>query len=179
MESVRKLSMEELGRLSVKEFKNENKFHINVLLDNVRSLHNVGSVFRTCDAFRVEKLFLTGITGKPPHREIHKTALGATESVTWQYMQNSVEAVSNLRNEGYVIVVVEQTNKSVKLQNFNIDASKKYCLVFGNEVDGVSNEVIQISDVAIEIPQTGTKHSLNISVCMGIVTWEFFRKLSA
>lgn len=178
MESARKLSMEELGRLSVDEFKIANKLPITVVLDNVRSLHNVGSSFRTCDAFRVEKLYLTGITGTPPHREINKTALGATESVPWAYVENSTDAVRDLKKAGYVIVVVEQTNNSVKLQDFAVDASKKYCLVFGNEVEGVRDEVIELADIAMEIPQDGTKHSLNISVCVGIVVWEFFRKIS-
>jgi len=178
MEGVRKLSMEELGRLSVDEFKNTNKLPVAVVLDNIRSLHNVGSTFRTCDAFRVEKLYLTGITGIPPHREINKTALGATESVPWQYVQNPAEAVEDLKNAGYVIVVIEQTTNSVKLQDFALDASKKYCLVFGNEVEGVSNEVITLANVALDIPHVGTNHSLNNSVCVRIVVWELFKKIS-
>jgi 23S rRNA (guanosine2251-2'-O)-methyltransferase len=178
MDTARKLSMEELGRLSVDEFKNTDKLPVTVLLDNVRSLHNVGSAFRTCDAFRVERLYLTGITGTPPHREINKTALGATESVPWQYVANSVDAVNELKNAGYTLVAIEQTTNSVKLNDFVPDASKKYCLVFGNEVDGVSNEVIALADVALEIPQSGTKHSLNISVCVGIIVWELFKKIS-
>ncbi len=178
MKNAHKLSMEELGRLSVHEFKSTSKLPVSVLLDNVRSLHNVGSTFRTCDAFRVEKLYLTGITGTPPHREIHKTALGATESVTWQYVANSVDAVRELQNAGYTLVAIEQTTNSIKLHNFVPDDSKKYCLVFGNEVEGVSNEVIALADMTLEIPQSGTKHSLNISVCVGIVVWELFKKIS-
>jgi 23S rRNA (guanosine2251-2'-O)-methyltransferase len=178
METPRKLSMEELGRLSVDEFKRTDKFPLAVMLDNVRSLHNVGSAFRTCDAFRVEKLYLTGITGTPPHREIHKTALGATESVPWEYVASSVDAIKELKSAGYILVAIEQTTNSVKLHDFKPDVSKKYCLVFGNEVEGVGNEVIELADMTLEIPQSGTKHSLNISVCVGIVVWELFKKIS-
>jgi 23S rRNA (guanosine2251-2'-O)-methyltransferase len=174
---MKKLALEELGRISIDQFKESEKIPICILLDNVRSLHNVGSAFRTADAFRVEKIFLTGITGTPPHREIQKTALGATESVNWEYFENPTLAVEKLKTEGYTIVVVEQTTDSLPLQTFFAEKNKKYCLVFGNEVHGVSEEAIALADLALEIPQHGTKHSLNISVCLGIVVWELFRKM--
>ena len=173
---MKKLKLDELGRISIDEFKEADKLPFCIVLDNVRSLHNVGSAFRTADAFRIEKIFLTGITGTPPHREIQKTALGATESVPWEYVENTSSLVSRLKNEGYSIVIVEQTSESIPLQKFTPDATQKYCLVFGNEVHGVSEEVIQFGNIALEIPQEGTKHSLNISVCLGIVIWEIFRK---
>lgn len=175
--SIRKLSMDELDRLSVDEFSQAEKIPVCILLDNVRSLHNVGSAFRTSDAFRIEKIYLTGITGQPPHREIQKTALGATESVVWEYYEHPAEAIKALKSQRYQILIVEQTTDSIPLQTFTVSANAKYCLVFGNEVNGVSDEVIELADVALEIPQSGTKHSLNISVCVGIVVWEIFRKL--
>ena len=175
---MKKLHLDELGRISIDEFKTAEKLPVCVILDNVRSLHNVGSAFRTADAFRIEKIYLTGITGTPPHREIQKTALGATESVEWHYAENPATAVAKLKEEGYVIVIVEQTTESIPLQTFTPDSNKKYCIVFGNEVHGVSEEVITHGDIALEIPQAGTKHSLNISVCLGIVVWEIFRKIS-
>ncbi len=174
---MKKLKLEELGRISVDQFKESEKLQVCVVLDNVRSLHNVGSAFRTADAFRIEKIYLTGITGTPPHREIQKSALGATESVTWEYVENSAKAIQDLKSHGYTIIIIEQTTESKPLHEFAPDKNSKYCLVFGNEVNGVSEEVIAQGDVAIEIPQIGTKHSLNISVCLGIVCWEFFRKL--
>jgi 23S rRNA (guanosine2251-2'-O)-methyltransferase len=173
---MKKRKLEELGRLSISEFKDADKIPVCILLDNVRSLHNVGSAFRTADAFRLEKIYLTGITGTPPHREIQKTALGATDSVEWSYVEKPKEAVTQLKEKGYAIVVVEQASESTPLQTFIPDPLQKYCLVFGNEVDGVSEEVIDLADLALEIPQAGTKHSLNISVCLGIVVWEVFRK---
>jgi 23S rRNA (guanosine2251-2'-O)-methyltransferase len=176
---MKKLKLEELGRISVDEFKEANKIPVCILLDNVRSLHNVGSVFRTADSFRIEKIFLTGITGTPPHREIEKTALGATASVEWQYFEKPEEAARQLKSNGYKIIIIEQTSESIPLQKLNPIAKEKYCLVFGNEVNGVSDEVIEQATLAVEIPQTGTKHSLNISVCAGIVVWEVFKKLSA
>lgn len=175
---MKKLKLEELGRISVDEFKEAEKLPVCILLDNVRSLHNVGSAFRTADAFRIEKIFLTGITGTPPHREIQKSALGATESVVWEYVDNSAEAVKKIKASGYEIIIIEQTTASKPIHEFGLEANKKYCLVFGNEVDGVSDDVIALGDQALEIPQAGTKHSLNISVCLGIVVWEFFRKLT-
>lgn len=174
---MKKLKLEELGRISVDQFKEVDKLPVCIVLDNIRSLHNVGSAFRTADAFRIEKIFLTGITGTPPHREIQKTALGATESVPWEYVENPASIVEKLRSEEYMIVIVEQTNESTPLQKFDPVVDQKYCLVFGNEVNGVSESVISFADMALEIPQEGTKHSLNISVCLGIVTWEIFRKV--
>lgn len=175
---MKKLSLEELGRISIDEFKQSEKLPVCIILDSVRSLHNVGSAFRTSDAFGLQKLFLTGITGTPPHREIQKTALGATESVAWEYFANAGQLVKMLKDEGYRIIVVEQTSASIPLQQFTPSTDEKYCLVFGNEVHGVSTEAIGHADLAIEIPQTGTKHSMNISVCLGIVVWELFRKLA-
>lgn len=173
---MKKLSLEELDRISVQEYHVSQKTPVCIVLDNVRSLHNVGSAFRTADAFRLEKIFLTGITGTPPHREIEKTALGATSSVPWEYCEQPLTAVERLRNDGYTIVVIEQTSESVSLDQFIPDVDKRYCLVFGNEVHGVSNEVVASCDLALEIPQSGTKHSLNISVCLGIVVWDIFQK---
>ncbi|HOX82338.1 MAG TPA: RNA methyltransferase [Chryseolinea sp.] len=175
---MQKLKLQELGRISVDEFKEADKISVCIMLDNVRSLHNVGSTFRTADAFRIEKIYLTGITGQPPHREIQKTALGATESVEWQYAEHTKDALHALKVKGYTIVVVEQTTKSKPLHEFILKENEKYCLVFGNEVDGVSEEALAEADVAIEIPQLGTKHSLNVSVCVGIVAWEVFKKVN-
>ncbi|MEQ1584619.1 MAG: RNA methyltransferase [Cyclobacteriaceae bacterium] len=175
---MKKLSLDELGRISVDQFKEAEKIPVTLLLDNIRSLHNVGSAFRTADAFRIEKIYLTGITGTPPHREIQKTALGATESVVWEYSESTGLVIQKLKEEGYAIVIVEQTTDSLPLQTFFAEKGKKYCLVFGNEVHGVSEEAIALGDLALEIPQLGTKHSLNISVCLGIVVWEIFRKLN-
>ncbi len=174
---MKKLQLEELKRLSVEEFHQVAKIPVCILLDNVRSLHNVGSVFRTADAFRLESVILTGITGTPPHREIHKTALGATDSVVWHYVKDPEHAVINLRKEGYKIVIIEQTTESIPLQALRVEKQEKLCLVFGNEVNGVSEQVIRHADTAVEIPQGGTKHSLNISVCAGIVSWEIFKQV--
>ena len=173
---MKKLKLDELGRLSVTEYRQSEKTGICLLLDNVRSLHNVGSAFRTADAFRIDKIYLTGITGTPPHREIHKTALGATESVAWEYFEKPVDALAKLKSKGSIIAVVEQTTESIALHQFTPEPGRPYCFVFGNEIHGVSDEVVAGADVALEIPQAGTKHSLNISVCLGIVTWEIFRK---
>lgn len=174
---MEKLKLDQLGRLSVDEFKISKKIPVCIVLDNVRSLHNVGSAFRTSDAFSVEKLVLTGITGTPPHREIEKTALGATNSVEWSYVEKAGEAVLKLKQEGWKIVVVEQTTESIPLQNFSLTPADRICLVFGNEINGVSDEVIELADVALEIPQSGTKHSLNISVCVGIVVWTVYSQI--
>ncbi|HEY9487696.1 MAG TPA: RNA methyltransferase [Chryseosolibacter sp.] len=176
---MKKLKLEELGRVSVDEFKRSAKLPVSIVLDNVRSLHNVGSAFRTSDAFKLEKIFLTGITGTPPHREIQKTALGATSSVDWQYVEKTAEALKLLKEDNYIIIAIEQTSESRSLETFSPEPGKKYCLVFGNEVHGVSEEAIELADLALEIPQHGTKHSLNISVCLGIVSWEFFKRLKA
>lgn len=174
---MRKLANEELDRKSVEEFKEAEKLPISILLDNVRSLNNVGSAFRTSDAFLIEKIYLGGITGTPPHRDIQKTALGATESVTWEHDEDVVSLVKRLKAEGYKIISIEQADKSVMLNDFEPVKKEKYCLIFGNEVFGVSDELIRLSDTVIEIPQHGTKHSLNISVSIGIVTWDFYNKL--
>jgi 23S rRNA (guanosine2251-2'-O)-methyltransferase len=174
---MKKRSLEELGRKSVEEFKGSNKLPVVVVLDNVRSLHNVGSTFRTADAFCLEKIWLTGITGTPPHREIQKTALGATESVAWEYAEDAVALALRLKEEGYTLVAVEQAEGSTLLSDFQPQTGQKYCLVFGNEVFGVNQEIVSASQVCLEIPQEGTKHSLNIAVSLGIVTWEFFRRL--
>lgn len=174
---MKKLKLEELGRISIADFREAPKTPVCLLLDNVRSLHNVGSAFRTADAFRIERIYLAGITGTPPHREIQKTALGATESVDWEYGENAAAMVRMLKGKGYQIIVVEQTTDSIPLQEFTPVAGKKCCLVFGNEIHGVGDEVIAEADLALEIPQSGTKHSLNISVCLGIVIWEVYRKL--
>lgn len=167
--------MHELSRPTVEEFREREKIPVCILLENVRSLHNVGSAFRTADAFSVEKIVLAGITGRPPHREIQKTALGATESVAWEYAADAVQAVLRLKEEGYTIIAVEQTTGSIALHSFIAGPGARYCLIFGNEVDGISEAVISHADLAIEVPQAGIKHSLNISVCVGVVTWEFFR----
>ncbi|HZY80419.1 MAG TPA: RNA methyltransferase [Cyclobacteriaceae bacterium] len=174
---MEKLKLDQLGRLSVDEFKISKKIPVCIVLDNVRSLHNVGSAFRTADAFSVEKLVLTGITGTPPHREIEKTALGATHSVSWTYEESVGAAVKALKSEGWRIAIVEQTTESIPLQSFSIVNGEKICLVFGNEINGVSDEVIEHAHVALEIPQSGTKHSLNISVCVGIVVWQLYKQI--
>jgi len=176
---MRKLRNSELNRLTVDEFKKAKKIPVVVILDNIRSLNNVGSVFRTSDAFRIEKIILCGFTATPPHKEIHKTALGAEDSVTWSYSNNTVDAVKTLKTEGYTICSVEQVDKSIMLPDFNIEKEKKYALVFGNEVKGVQQKIVDISDHALEIPQEGTKHSLNISVSAGIVIWEFYNKMKS
>ncbi|HET6227586.1 MAG TPA: RNA methyltransferase [Bacteroidia bacterium] len=175
---MRKLANEELNRKSLDEFKESSKTPIVIVLDNVRSLNNVGSVFRTADAFLIDAVYLCGITGTPPNKEIQKTALGATESVNWKYTSTTLEAVSQLRTQGYVICAVEQAEAAVTLNNFIPERKQKIALVFGNEVKGVEQEVIDQSDVVIEIPQVGTKHSLNIAVSVGIVVWDVFLKLT-
>lgn len=169
--------MDELNRLSKEEFKNIEKKKIIVVLDNIRSMHNVGSVFRTSDAFAIEKIMLCGITAQPPHREIEKAALGATESVDWEYHPNTLELINKLKAKSYTIISIEQAENSVFLQDFKTSIDEKYAIVFGNEVEGVQQEVINVSDYCIEIPQFGTKHSFNVSVCAGIVLWEMNRLL--
>lgn len=176
---MRKLKNSELNRLSIEEFKKSGKTPLVVVLDNIRSLNNIGSVFRTSDAFLIEKIILCGITAKPPHKDIHKTALGATESVNWEYTESTIDAVNKLKDEGYIIVSIEQTEKAIMLQNFKIEKNKKYAVVFGNEVKGVQQEIVNLSNFSIEIPQYGTKHSFNISVSTGIVLWELFRKIKS
>ena len=173
----RKLKITELNRISSEEFKKADKLPLVVILDNVRSLHNIGSVFRTSDAFRVECIYLCGITATPPHPEMHKTALGAEFTVDWKYVNNAVEAVDNLRQEGYVVFSVEQAENSIMLEDMRLEQGKRYAVVLGNEVKGVQQEVIDHSDGGIEIPQYGTKHSLNVSVTAGIVIWDLFKQL--
>ncbi len=174
---MRKLRNSELSRLTIAEFKRSKKISVVVVLDNIRSLNNIGSVFRTSDAFRVEKIILCGYTATPPHKEIHKTALGAEDSVDWEYIENTDEAVVNLKSQGYTICCIEQVENSIMLPEFQIAKDKKYALIFGNEVKGVQQKVVDISDYSIEIPQDGTKHSLNISVSAGIVLWNFYNKI--
>ena len=171
------MKITELNRISVEEFKKADKLPLVVILDNVRSLHNIGSVFRTSDAFRVECIYLCGITATPPHPEMHKTALGAEFTVDWKYVNNAVEAVDNLRQEGYVVFSIEQAENSIMLENIQLEQGKRYAVVLGNEVKGVQQEVIDHSDGCIEIPQYGTKHSLNVSVTAGIVIWDLFKQL--
>lgn len=175
---MRKLLNEELDRLSVDDFKKVEKVPFTIVLDNVRSLHNVGSVFRTADAFRLEGIYLCGITATPPHREIHKTALGATESVAWEYRERTTEAIRELKERGYRILSVEQTEGAVLLDQVQLSERQKYALVFGHEIRGVDQEVVDQSDQCIEIPQYGTKHSLNVSVAAGIVIWELNKIMS-
>lgn len=171
---VQKLSNDELNRVSVTQFKTSEKLPVVLVLDNLRSLNNIGSIFRTADAFRVEKIFLCGITGTPPHREIQKTALGATESVFWEYFERTSDAILSLKSEGYEIIGLEQTDASEMLQAFFPKQHQKYALVFGNEINGVSQEIIDNVDTFLEIPQFGIKHSFNVSVSAGIVLWHFF-----
>ena len=173
---MKKLSLDELNRISVNEFKAKDKLPIVLVLDNIRSLNNVGSAFRTSDAFALEKIYLCGITGKPPHRDIQKTALGATESVSWEHHSNITECLNSLKSDDYTIVAIEQTDSSVTLEDFSIDKEKKYAFIVGNEVKGVSDEALPFCDFSLEIPQFGTKHSLNVSVSTGIVLWEFVRQ---
>ena len=174
---MRKLRNEELDRLTPDEVKEAAKHPLVIVLDNVRSRHNVGSAFRTADAFLCEKILLCGITAQPPHREIHKTALGSTDTVAWEYRENSMDAIDDLKQKGFKIVSIEQADESVSLEQFQIQGSEKLALVFGNEVKGVSESVVEASDYVIEIPQFGTKHSLNISVSIGIVLWDLICKL--
>ncbi len=172
-----KLKLEELGRVDVETFRNQEKLPVTVVLDNVRSMHNIGSVFRTADGFAVEQLILCGITAQPPHREIEKTALGATQSISWLYFSEIKEALQKLREDGYQLIAVEQAENSISLNKFQPKTDKKYALIFGNEVNGVSDEAMQMIDSCIEIPQFGIKHSFNIVVSAGIVLWDFFAKL--
>ena len=174
---MRKLKITELNRLTVDEFKQANKLPLAVILDEVRSLHNIGSVFRTSDAFLVEHIYLCGITATPPPPEMHKTALGAEDTVDWKYVKHTLEAVEELHNEGYKVLAIEQVEGSTMLDELELEPDKKYAIVMGNEVKGVQQEVIDACDGCIEIPQYGTKHSLNVSVTTGIVLWEFANKL--
>jgi tRNA G18 (ribose-2'-O)-methylase SpoU len=174
---MRKLLNDELERLSIEAFRKVDKIPFTIVLDNVRSLHNIGSVFRTADAFRLEGIYLCGITATPPHREIHKTALGATDSVSWEYREKTIVAIRELKEKDYLIYSVEQAEGAILLDQVELSGKRKYALVFGHEIRGVDQEVVDLSDQCIEIPQYGTKHSLNISVAAGIVIWELFRQM--
>jgi len=173
----RKLKNSELNRISLNDFKNSNKTPLIVILDNIRSLNNIGSVFRTCDAFAVEKVYLCGITAKPPNKDIHKTALGATKSVRWEHVEDILTLISSLKADGVKIASIEQAENSLMLQDFRVDSKQKLAIIFGNEVKGVQQAVVDASDYCIEIPQYGTKHSLNISVSCGVVCWDLFKKM--
>ncbi len=174
---LRKLSTDQLNRLSVDAFKRAEKIPVVLVLDNLRSQHNIGSIFRTADAFRVDRLLLCGITATPPHREIHKSALGAELSVDWSYHPSTLEALRELKAEGYLLTAVEQTENSCSLETFEPVQGAKYALIFGNEVKGVQEEAVELADLALEIPQFGSKHSFNVSVSAGIVLWALFQKL--
>jgi tRNA G18 (ribose-2'-O)-methylase SpoU len=174
---MKKLKITELQRLSKEQFHAVEKIPLVVVLDEIRSLNNVGSIFRTSDAFLVEKIYLCGITATPPHPEIHKTALGAEDTIAWNYFENTLDAVQSLKNDGYIVYSIEQVHNSTMLNELSLDKEKKYAVVFGNEVKGVQQEVVNKSDGCIEIPQFGTKHSLNVSVTVGIVIWDLFKML--
>ena len=176
---MRKLKNSELKRLNIDEFKKASKTPIIVVLDNIRSLNNIGSVFRTCDAFLIKKIYLCGITASPPHKDIHKTALGSTETVEWEYAKNTLDVINKLRKENISIISVEQTEDSTNLNDFRPNVNKTYAVIFGNEVKGVSQQVVDVSDIVIEIPQFGTKHSLNISVSAGVVIWDLYSKINS
>ena len=176
---MKKLLLDELNRISVEEFRKSSKTPIVIVLDNIRSQHNIGSVFRTADAFRIEKIYLCGISAQPPSREIQKTALGATESVNWEYFESTLQVIERLKYEDFKILSIEQASKSVSLFDFVPDKEKKYAVVFGNEINGVQQSVIDLSDNFIEIPQFGTKHSFNVSVTTGIVMWDLFNKIKS
>jgi len=172
--SFRKLKITEMGRISIEEFRDADKMPLVIVLDEVRSLYNVGSVFRTSDAFRVKEVILCGITATPPNAEIHKTALGAEDSVSWRYFNETMEAVNVLKSEGYTLLAIEQCEGSTNMQEFKPDESKKYAVILGNEVKGVQQSVVNACEGCLEIPQFGTKHSLNVSVTAGIVIWFFY-----
>lgn len=176
---MRKLKNNELGRISVSEFKAMQKTPLIVVLDNIRSVNNIGAIFRTSDAFLIEKVYLCGICARPPNKDIHKTALGATESVAWEYAKDTLVLIEKLKDSDIKIVAIEQAENSTKLHSFFPEENQKYAIVMGNEVKGVQQEVVSASDFCIEIPQLGTKHSLNISVTTGIVLWDLFQKLNS
>jgi tRNA G18 (ribose-2'-O)-methylase SpoU len=175
---MRKLENSELERKSIDDFKKSEKTPLTLVLDDIRSLHNIGSVFRTADAFLIEKIILCGITATPPNKEIHKTALGATETVSWEHHENVLEVITTLKKQKIITLAIEQVESSIFLQDFKIDKNQKYALVFGNEVYGVAQEAVALCDGCIEIPQLGTKHSLNISVSAGIVVWDLFKQFN-
>ncbi len=173
---MRKLKNSELNRLSIDEFKNAKKIPFVIVLDNIRSLNNIGSIFRTCDAFRIQCIYLCGITAKPPHRDIQKTALGATESVNWKYFESTKKSIQHLKENNFLVYAIEQAEGSISLEDFNPDFNNNIALIFGNEVKGVNDNVINLIDGCIEIPQFGTKHSFNVSISAGIVLWDLFLK---
>ncbi len=176
---MRKLKNEELDRLDVDGFKQAKKTPLVIVLDNIRSLNNIGSVFRTADAFLIEKIYLCGITATPPHKDIRKTALGATESMEWEYRKSTLQLVEKLKSDGYTVLAIEQAKNAQMLHEFNIESSRKYVLIFGNEVKGVDQKVVNDCHGVLEIPQFGTKHSLNISVSVGLVVWDFWCKFNS
>lgn len=175
---MKQLNNNSLNRLSLEAFANSLKFGVSVVLDNVRSAHNVGSVFRTADAFALESIYICGISARPPHKEIEKTALGATQSVAWYYLPTTLEACQQLLQQGYELIAVEQTTESIFLHNFEVKNDKKYALIFGNEVEGVQQAVLEVASQCVEIQQFGTKHSLNIAVSVGIVAWQFVQQFA-
>jgi tRNA G18 (ribose-2'-O)-methylase SpoU len=175
---MRKLENSELERKSIEDFKKSEKTPLILVLDDIRSLHNIGSVFRTADAFLIEKIILCGITATPPNKEIHKTALGATETVTWEHHENVLDVITDLKKENVITLAIEQVESSIFLQDFKVDKNQKYALIFGNEVYGVAQEAVALCNGCIEIPQLGTKHSLNISVSAGIVVWDLFKQFN-
>ena len=175
---MRKLENSELERKTIEDFKKSDKTPLILILDDIRSLHNIGSVFRTADAFLIEKIYLCGITASPPNKEIHKTALGATETVVWEHQTNVLDVIQKLKEEKVTTLAIEQVESAIFLQDFTVEEGRKYALVFGNEVHGVSQEAVALCDGCIEIPQLGTKHSLNISISAGIVVWDLFQKLN-
>ncbi len=175
---MRKLRNNELNRKSIEEFKQSEKTPIVIVLDNVRSMNNIGSVFRTSDALLIESIYLCGITATPPHRDLHKTALGAEDAVHWEYFEDTQSAIEKLRENGFQIYSVEQAESSISLEQFKVESNAKYALIFGNEVKGVQQKIVNLSDGCIEIPQFGTKHSFNISVSCGIVLWDLFSKIN-
>ncbi len=175
---MKKLKNSELDRKDIDSFKKSRKTPLIVVLDNIRSLNNIGSVFRTSDAFLIEKIYLCGITAKPPHKDIHKTALGATDSVEWEYVEDTLTLIKELQKQNIKTIAIEQADKSIMLQNFTLEKETKYAIIMGNEVKGVQQEVVSLADYVIEIPQYGTKHSLNISVTTGIVLWDLFKKIT-
>ena len=176
---MRKLRLDELGRLNLDDYLKVRKLPVIIVLDNIRSLFNVGAIFRTADAFRISQIYLCGITARPPHREIQKTALGATESVKWQYFQNTSKAIEKLKDEGYRIIAIEQTDESMELEKWNCSNMERMALVFGNEVNGISEQILPMIDSCVEIVQYGTKHSLNVSVSAGIIIWHVFSQMKA
>jgi 23S rRNA (guanosine2251-2'-O)-methyltransferase len=175
---MKKLSILEMNRLTKDEFKKSAKIPLIVVLDNIRSLHNIGSIFRTADAFLIEKIILCGVSCPPPHPELHKTALGAEDTVDWIYMESTLEAIQELKNQSYYVFAIEQAHGSLSLNELALNPATKYAIVFGNEVKGVQQSVVDICDACLEIPQHGTKHSLNVSVASGIVLWSFFKQQS-